>query len=632
MLEQLTGPQDLRVLDGEQLAALAREIRQFVVDAVSKTGGHLGSNLGVVELTLALHRSFESPITPIVFDTGHQAYIHKLLTGRAGLFGSLRTADGLSGYPKRAESPHDFVENSHASTALSYADGLAKAFALTEPSRLVVALIGDGALTGGMAWEALNNLGSARRRVIVVLNDNGRSYAPTIGGLPRHLARICDRDKYAGVAARLAGDTGPADQGGSAGHDGSANLFRMLGFDYLGPVDGHDIAALERAFAQARAAEGPVVVHCRTQKGRGFEPAETDEADRLHTVGKVDARTGRPTTPSKRTWTDCFADELVAQGERDPALVAISAAMVRPTGIWQFGERFPDRCFDVGIAEQQAVTSAAGLAMGGAHPVVALYATFANRAFDQTLLDVGLHRLPVTFALDRAGITGPDGPSHHGVWDLPLMGGVPGMRVAAPRDADTLAEELREAIADSTGPTALRYPKSAVGPRVSAHDRWRGIDLLRTGPQCEVLIVAVGSMVVPAVEAADALAGAGVECTVIDPRWVLPVNPAITELAQRHRLVVTVEEGMRAGGVGARIAQAVAEASLNTPVTVLGLPAEYIPHGERAQLLRRYGLDSGGLVRAVLSAYADRVIAGRLSRARQIGRTTVRLVRESASR
>ena len=627
MLESIAGPQDLRGLDDEQLATLAHEIREFVIDAVSKTGGHLGSNLGIVELTMALHRSFDSPITPIIFDTGHQAYVHKLLTGRAGLFGSLRIADGLSGYPNRAESVHDFVENSHASTALSYADGLAKAFALNDRSRAVVAVIGDGALSGGLAWEALNNLGAARRPVIVVLNDNGRSYAPTIGGLPRHLARICDREKYVDIVARLAGDDVDTVSRGR-----SANLFGMLGFDYIGPVDGHDISALERAFAQAKGADGPIIVHCRTQKGRGFEPAETDVADRLHSVGKVDSRTGAPRTPPKPTWTDCFGDELVALGEERPDLVAISAAMVRPTGLWKFSQRFANRCFDVGIAEQQAVTSAAGLAMGGVHPVVALYATFVNRAFDQTLLDVGLHRLPVTFTLDRAGITGPDGPSHHGVWDLPLFAGVPGLRVAAPRDAATLSEELREAVADDTGPTALRFPKSAIGPVATALDRWRGIDLMRTGPLCEVLLIAVGSMVTPAVHAAGALARAGVECTVIDPRWVLPVNPAIVELATRHKLVVTVEEGMRAGGVGARVAQALAEASMSTPVTVLGLPAEFIPQGERGQLLRRYGLDSGGLVRAVLSTYADRVTTGRLSRARLIGRTTVRRVREGAGR
>ncbi|PRZ41082.1 1-deoxy-D-xylulose-5-phosphate synthase [Antricoccus suffuscus] len=627
VLETIAGPQDLRCLDDEQLTTLAHEIREFVIDAVAKTGGHLGSNLGVVELTMALHRSFDSPATPIIFDTGHQAYIHKLLTGRAGLFGSLRAAGGLSGYPNRAESVHDFVENSHASTALSYADGLAKAFALDDPSQLVVAVVGDGALTGGLAWEALNNLGAAGRRVIVVLNDNGRSYAPTIGGLPRHLERICDRDKYVEVIARLAGDDVETVRRGR-----SATLFGMLGFDYLGPVDGHDIGALERAFAEAREAGGPVLVHCRTQKGRGFQPAETDVADRLHSVGKVDARTGAPLTPAKPTWTDKFGEELAILGEQRPELVAISAAMIRPTGLWSFSQRFPDRCFDVGIAEQQAVTSAAGLAMGGAHPVVALYATFANRAFDQTLLDVGLHRLPVTFALDRAGITGPDGPSHHGVWDLSLLAGVPGLRVAAPRDAVTLSEELREAVADDAGPTALRYPKSAIGPAIPALDRWRGIDLLRAAPLAEVLLVAVGSMVAPATEAADALAGAGVDCTVVDPRWVLPVNPAIVELAARHKLVVSVEEGMRAGGVGARVAQALADAAMATPVTVLGLPAEFIPHGERAQLLRRYGLDSGGLVRAVLSTYADRIAAGPLSKARLLGRTTVRRVREGANR
>ncbi|MGH3425331.1 MAG: 1-deoxy-D-xylulose-5-phosphate synthase, partial [Nocardioidaceae bacterium] len=617
MLSGLTGPADLRRLDAAQLEALAGEVREFLIDSVCHTGGHLGPNLGVVELTMALHRVFDSPRTPVVFDTGHQAYVHKLLTGRRAGFGALRTSRGLSGYPNQAESTHDLVENSHASTALSYADGLSKAFELSGEDRLVVAVIGDGALTGGLAWEGLNNLGAARRRVVVVLNDNGRSYSPTVGGLPRHLHRLRDRGDYASVVDLLGGT-------GVSGSVAADSIFAALGMDYLGPVDGHDVAALESVLAQARTTSGPVVVHCLTRKGHGYRPAENDEADHLHTVGIVDVATGRPPRSSQTTkapaatWTDAFADGLLEAGERHDDVVAISAAMLGPTGLQRFADRFPDRCFDVGIAEQHAVTSAAGLAMAGAHPVVALYATFANRAFDQILLDAGLHRLPLTLALDRAGITGPDGPSHHGIWDLSMLGTVPGMRVAAPRDACSLGEELHEAVATRDGPTALRFPKSSLGPAIVAEEQWDGIDVLRSSARATVLVVAVGATAAAALGAAEELAADGLECTVADPRWVLPVNPALADLAERHRLVVTVEDGVRAGGVGSQVAQALAAAGVDVPVANLGLPAEYIPHGSRGELLERYGLDAGGLADAVRA-----VSAGRAGWTERLGRPSL---------
>lgn len=607
ILDRLSGPSDLRRLDQEQLGWLAGEIREFLVQSVCQTGGHLGPNLGVVELTIALHRVFDSPRTPIVFDTGHQAYVHKLLTGRQSDFTGLRSAAGLSGYPNRAESEHDLVENSHASTALSYADGLSKAFSIDGQQRPVVAVIGDGALTGGLAWEALNNLGTAGRRVVVILNDNGRSYSQTVGGLPRHLNRVHDRAGYTSLVERLGGtDASPSPAA-------PESVFTELGFDYIGAVDGHDIGALETAFSHARERGRPVVVHCLTHKGQGYEPAEADLTDHLHTVGVVDVHTGRPprstqtTKPQTATWTDAFAEQLVALGDERADLVAVSAAMLGPTGLQRFADRFPDRCFDVGIAEQHAITSAAGIAMTGAHPVVALYATFANRAFDQILLDVGLHELPVTLVLDRSGITGPDGPSHHGIWDLSMLGTVPGMAVAAPRDAQSLAEELREAVHHDAGPTALRFPKSSLGPPIPVRERFGGLDLLYDGPRPQILVVAVGAMAGAAVAAAEELTAAGFGCTVVDPRWVLPVRPALAELAMGHRLVVTVEDGVRAGGVGSQVAQLLAGADMDVPVTNLGLPREYIPHGSRSELLARYGLDADGLARSVRAAATGRI-------------------------
>ncbi len=597
VLSSLTAPVQLRGLNATELASLAAEIREFLVTNVCRGGGHLGSNLGAVEITIALHRVFDSPHTPILFDTGHQSYVHKLLTGRAADFATLRQAGGLSGYPSRAESAHDFIENSHASTALSYAAGLSHAFELAGERRPVVAVVGDGSLTGGLAYEALNNLGTANRRVVVVLNDNGRSYAPSVGGLPHHLDRVADRAGYAALLARLGG-------GAAAAAPDPAGVLTSLGLDYIGPVDGHDLAALEAAFADAAGRDGTTVVHCRTRKGLGFLPAETDEADRLHAVGKVEPSTGRPATPPAATWTDAFSAALTDLADRRPDLVALSAAMVGPTGLGPVQTRHPLRCVDTGIAEQHAVASAAGLAMGGAHPVVAVYATFAGRAFDQILLDVGLHRLPVTFVLDRAGITGPDGPSHHGMWDLALLGNVPGIRVAAPRDAQSLVEELAEAVSHRTGPTALRFPKAAVGEPVPAVERWCGLDLLRADADARVLVVAVGVMAATALQAAELLAADGVPCTVVDPRWVLPVNPALAAVAAGHRLVVTVEDGVRAGGVGSRLAQLLADRGVDVPVRNLGLPTEYVPHAERAALLTRFGLDATGLAATIAQAAA----------------------------
>ncbi|MBM7808081.1 1-deoxy-D-xylulose-5-phosphate synthase [Geodermatophilus bullaregiensis] len=567
LLAGIRQPADLRSLGAAELSLLAAEIRRTLVDSVSRTGGHLGSSLGVVELTLALHRVFNSPSDPILWDTGHQAYIHKLLTGRQAHFRTLRQPRGLSGYPRREESPHDWVENSHASTALSYADGLARALQLRgELGSTVVAVVGDGAFTGGMCWEGLNNLGAAPDRpVVVVLNDNGRSYAPTVGGLAAHLAGL---------------PIGPS-------------LFELMGLAYLGPVDGHDIGALEDTLSRARSLRAPVVVHVRTVKGRGHLPAETDPHDRQHTVCPPRTRSSRP------TWTSVLAAELVEIGSRRPDVVALTAAMLEPTGLAPFATAFPDRAVDVGIAEQHAVTSAAGLAMGGMHPVVALYSTFLNRAFDQLLLDVGLHRLPVTFILDRAGITGSDGPSHNGMWDLSILGMVPGMRVAAPRDAARLGELLGEAVAHD-GPTAVRFPKGSPGVELPALDRLGTADVLVSERHAEVLILAVGSLASAAVAAAERLRSAGVPTTVVDPRWVFPVAPGLAKAARHYRIVVTVEDNGAAGGFGDAVARTLRNAQVPVGLLTLGLRQEFMEVGEREAILAAHGLDAKGIATSVL--------------------------------
>ena len=617
-LAEIRGPQDLRGLSRADLDELAAEIRDFLVAQVSRTGGHLGPNLGVVELTLALHRVFESPWDRIVFDTGHQTYVHKLLTGRQD-FGGLRQRGGLSGYPSRAESEHDIVENSHASTALSWADGLAKAHQLTgEPERHVVAVIGDGALTGGMAWEALNTIAAGvDRNLVIVVNDNGRSYAPTIGGLAHHLStlrttrgyeRFLDWGKTAlrrgGAPGRLAYETLHGVKKGIKDIVAPQGMFEDLGIKYIGPVDGHDIEALEHALRRARGYGGPVIVHAITSKGKGYRPAEDDEDDQFHGIGVIDPVTGRPLAASAPSWTSVFAAELVALGERRPELVGITAAMQIPVGLDPFARRFPTRVFDVGIAEQHAVTSAAGMAFGGLHPVVAVYATFLNRAFDQVLMDVALHRAGVTFVLDRAGVTGEDGASHHGIWDLSLLQLVPGIRIAAPRDAATLRQELAEAVAVDDGPTVVRFPKGAVGPDLPAVDRLGGMDLLRRAGDPDVLVVGIGAMAPLCLEVADGLTAQGIGATVVDPRWVVPVDPELPALAGRHRLVVVVEDGGRIGGVGSRIAQVLAEHGVPTPVQGFGIPARFLDHGKRAQVLEEIGLTGQEISRQVVERIA----------------------------
>ncbi|MFJ1927520.1 MULTISPECIES: 1-deoxy-D-xylulose-5-phosphate synthase [unclassified Streptomyces] len=576
----------LRALPAEQLPVLAAEIRDFLVEKVCASGGHLGPNLGMVELTLVLHRVFESPRDALVFDIGHQAYVHKMLTGRREAFDSLRRAGGLTGYPSRSESVHDLVENSHASTALSYADGLAKARQLAgESDRAVVAVIGDGAMTGGLAWEALNNLGAAKDRpVIIVLNDNGRSYAPTTGALAEHLNVL--------------------KSGGGA--EACRNLFTDLGFTYFGPVDGHHTEEIDQVLRRARALSRPVVVHVMTVKGKGYRPAETDEADCLHAVGTVDPATGRPSparTAKAPSWTSVFGQELCQIAAAHPEVVAITASMLAPTGLLPMQQALPERVFEVGIAEQHAVTSAAGLAMGGYHPVVAIYATFLNRAFDQVLMDVALHRLPVTFVLDRAGITGPDGPSHHGMWDLAVLSTIPGLRIAAPRDATRLRELLREATTYQGGPTALRLPKATVGSDIEALTRMDGLDILhrtRRGP-LDVLLVPTGPLAAAALDAAVLLEEQGLGVTVADPGWVLPVNPALPALAARHRVTVTVEDGLRTGGFGTALAQACTDTAVAASVINCGLPTAFIPHATRTHLLTQAGLDGTGISTTALT-------------------------------
>ncbi|WP_063043615.1 1-deoxy-D-xylulose-5-phosphate synthase [Nocardia pseudovaccinii] len=623
VLSRVDTPEDLRRLTVAELGELAEEIREFLVQKVAVTGGHLGPNLGVVELTIALHRIFDSPADPLIFDTGHQAYVHKILTGRKDQFDTLRKQGGLSGYPSRSESAHDWVESSHASASLSYADGLAKAFALTGQNRHVVAVVGDGALTGGMCWEALNNIAAAPDRpVVVVVNDNGRSYAPTIGGLADRLTALRTQPAYehaldAGKrilksiprVGESAYSMVHAVKAGIKDAVSPQELFSDLGLKYVGPVDGHDTVALEAALRRAKDFGGPVVVHVVTQKGRGYSHAENHVADQMHACDPIDPLTGRPLGgPKALGWTSVFSQELIAHAEKRDDIVAITAAMPGPTGLAAFGERFPERMFDVGIAEQHAMASAAGLALGGMHPVVAIYSTFLNRAFDQLLMDVALLKQPVTVVLDRAGITGPDGASHNGMWDLSVLGIIPGMRVAAPRDAATLREELAEALAVSDGPTAIRFPKGSVTEDISAVERLDGVDVLRLpereggsarAQRGDVLLVAVGPFASIAVAVADLLEPEGISVTVIDPRWVLPVSDTVVKLAENYRLVVTLEDGGLHGGIGSTVSARLRGAGLDVPTRDLGVPQHFLDHASRNEVHEELGLTATDIARRI---------------------------------
>ncbi|WP_375490890.1 1-deoxy-D-xylulose-5-phosphate synthase [uncultured Jatrophihabitans sp.] len=617
VLSQVETPADLRDLGSADLAALATEIRDLLIDTATRTGqGHLGPNLGVVELTIALHRVFDSPREPILFDVGHQAYVHKILTGRAEQMPTMRQDGGLSGYPSRAESEHDWIENSHASTALSYADGIAKAYAVRGERRTVVAVVGDGALTGGMCWEALNNIAAAGRPVIVVVNDNGRSYSPTVGGFAEQLATLRLKPGYERTLGQIREMLERTPVVGQPIYDAlhgvkrgikdmlaPQGMFEDLGLKYVGPVDGHDVAAMETAFAKARGFDAPVIVHCVTRKGYGYAPAENDEADQLHQWRPVDPVTGRVKPTTGRSWTKAYGEELVRIGERRDDVVAITAAMCDPVGMGEFAQRFPERFYDVGIAEQHAMTSAAGLASAGMHPVVSLYATFLNRAFDQLLMDVALHRLPVTIVLDRAGITGQDGPSHNGMWDLALLGVVPGLRMAVPRDEESLRELLNEAVGVADGPTVLRFPKMPVGDSVPALRRLGHYDVLAepaVDAPVDVLVVAVGALAAEVLQAAEGIGRAGYSVRVVAPRWVNPVDPAVVELARAASLVVTVEDGVVRGGVGARISQTLREAECDVPARDIGIPVRFLEHGSIASVRAAAGLSVQDIARRIV--------------------------------
>jgi 1-deoxy-D-xylulose-5-phosphate synthase len=630
LLPGIHGPRDLDGLTPDQLRQLAAEIRSFLVENVARTGGHLGPNLGVVELTIALHRVFDSPADPIIFDTGHQSYVHKILTGRQD-FAQLRSRGGLAGYPQRSESEHDIVESSHASSSLSWADGVSRAFSRTgRRDRHVVAVVGDGALTGGMTWEALNNISDDNdRNLVIVVNDNGRSYAPTIGGMARYLNRVRTNEAYRHL--RRSSDTlfhrlGPAARaiyrgvrGGTHGFlsrfTNNEALYSNLDIKYLGPIDGHDFESLIETLELAKSYGAPVIVHAITDKGSGYAPALSDEADQFHAVGKIDPITGEAlNSGGGPQWTDVFAEELTAVGSEREDVIAMTAAMLRPTGLQTFAERFPDRVYDVGIAEQHAVTSAAGLAFGGLHPVVAIYATFMNRAFDQVMMDVALHKAGVTFVLDRAGVTGPDGPSHHGIWDLAMLQLVPGIRIAAPRDATRLREEFREAVAVGHAPTVVRYPKGGVPADLDAIERLPdGVDVLTRGSSDDVLLVGIGPMVHLAMEVAERLRAQGIGATVVDPRWAIPVQPSIVDLAREHRLVITIEDGIRVGGVGTRVRQVLREAGVDTAVDELGIPDEFIDHATREQILEDAGLTASKIAHDVVA----QVLGTRIPMARQ---------------
>ena len=615
MIESIKSPDDIKGLSQEELISLAQEIRTFLIEKVSKSGGHLGPNLGVVELTMAIHRVFDSPRDVVLFDTGHQSYVHKIVTGRAGEFDLLRQRGGIAGYPNRSESQHDVIENSHASTALSWGDGISRGFSITgQNDRSVVVVVGDGALTGGMSWEALNNIAAAKdRKLVLVVNDNERSYSPTIGGVATYLStlrvtqgyeRFLDWGKEVLHKTPVVGapiyETLHGVKKGIKDIVAPQGMFEDLGLKYLGPIDGHDFLALEKALAQAKQFGEPVLVHVITEKGRGHQPAIEDEAEKFHAVGVVDPATGVPVTKSARSWTKVFSDELVEIGAERPDVVAITAAMLGPTGLDKFAAAFPERTIDVGIAEQHAVTSAAGMAFAGLHPVVAVYSTFLNRAFDQLLLDVALHKAGVTFVLDRAGITGDDGPSHHGIWDMALTGIVPTLHLAAPRDSARLKEVLREAISISDAPSVIRFPKGAVPADIPAFERRDGIDVLYRGESADVLLISVGAMATMAVEAASQAYREGVGVTVIDPRWVKPLPKSLITMADRYKSVVVVEDGIARGGIASALSEMFRSAGLETPIHSIGVPLTFIEHSKRSEILSDLGITSQNIAREIV--------------------------------
>ncbi len=630
ILDSVNGPEDLKTLTHKQLLELAQEIREFLIAKVAKTGGHLGPNLGVVETTIAIHKVFDSPNDSIVFDTGHQSYVHKILTGRKD-FDTLRQKDGLAGYPQRSESVHDIVESSHASSSLSWADGIAKAYKLTDQNdRYVIAVVGDGALTGGMTWEALNNISDDNdRKLVIVVNDNGRSYAPTIGGLARYLNGIRTEKFYRrlyrlskkvffkfGTIGRMAYSTIRGAGKGLLGSFAPKGMFPNLDLKYIGPVDGHDLHAMEAALNQAKKYANPVIVHAITQKGKGYDPAVSDEADQFHAVGQIDPDTGVSTESSgKMSWTSVFADELVSIADKNKSVVGITAAMLIPVGMHKFAAKYPDRVFDVGIAEQHAVTSSAGMAFGGLHPVVAVYATFMNRAFDQVLMDVALHKAGVTFVLDRAGVTGPDGASHHGMWDLAMLQIVPGIRIASPRDETRLREQLTEAVAIADAPTVIRFSKGTVANELPAIRRLEdGVDVLYESSAKDVLILTVGAMAETGIQVAKMLSDQGIGSTVVDPRWVIPVPKSIVKMAADHRLVVTIEDGIRVGGIGTRVRQDLRAAQIDTALSEIGLPDEFLEHASRNEILERVGLTAQSISREIVA----QVLGSRVPHARPV--------------
>jgi len=615
-LESIAAPSDLAKLSYPALNELSLEIREFLIEKVSKSGGHLGPNLGVVELTIAIHRVFESPKDTIIFDTGHQSYVHKLLTGRISGFDKLRQRGGISGYPNRAESEHDVVENSHASTALSWSDGVARGNLIKgDLDKTVVCVVGDGALTGGMSWEALNNIASSNDlKLVIVVNDNERSYSPTIGGLATYLSTLRTTSGYEkfldwgkGVLEKTPVVGGPIYETLHGVKKGIKDIvapqgmFEDLGLKYVGPIDGHDIEAMENALEQAKNFGAPVLVHVITEKGRGHAPAINDAAEKFHAVGIVSPETGVPVAKNAPNWTSVFSDEICEIGTKRKDVVAITAAMLGPTGLDKFAEKFPKRAFDVGIAEQHAATSAAGLAFTGLHPVVAIYSTFLNRAFDQLLLDVALHKAGVTFVLDRAGITGDDGPSHHGIWDLALTGIVPTLHVAAPRDGAILRETLNEAMNISDAPSLIRFPKGPVGADIPAFERRDGIDVLYRGESADVLLVSVGAMAKICVEAASQAYREGVGVTVIDPRWVKPLPQSLLTMAQRYKSVVVVEDGIRHGGIASTISEMFRDAEINVPIHSIGVPLEFIEHSKRGEIMSDLGITAQNITHQLVS-------------------------------